>query len=396
MPLDEFGDWYNDGLPEYLSPWEKAHGNHPYDPNSPDNKRNEWDERVEELYRKYPTGTGLNEHDADANLYDANTLPNPERAASRATNPQPGGPGDPEYDNNPRDYMIKRDKASWERELRAKWPAGLPWDQGALDGVIRQVSYAQNAGRNPADFIAEAITAARARQTNIPGGPRQPSSGGGGGGNSGGNSGGGGTSTLAAITTPTPTPPAAARPTATQTPAPPMRPYSARATTPYSTGQMSMTAPSAMTGQVPMAGMPAASTNAMGNMLGSAQPQNPYALANAWNMTNANYRQAGDAYAAQQGGNYNPAPWSGTRLGAPRNVLGTPMTVGSPNDVALATDAAERRRAYRFGMQNAQANQANAAMGQQDFNGQMDNWLRAYNEWNKKGVDPLAIPGGVV
>ena len=145
-----------------------------------------------------------------------------------------------------------------------------------------------------------------------------------------------------------------------------------------------------------MAGMPAAPVNAMGNMLGSTQPQNPYALANAWNMTNANYRQAGDAYAAQQGGNYNPAPWSGTRMGAPRNALGTPMTVGSPNDVALATDAAERRRAYRFGMQNAQANQTNAAMGQQDFNGQMDNWLRAYNEWNKKGVDPLTVPGGVV
>ena len=201
--------------------------------------------------------------------------------------------------------------------------------------------------------------------------------------------------------TPTPTPPAAARPTATPTPSAPVQPYSARATTPYTTAPSAVTGQVPMagmpaTGQVPMAGMPAASTNTMGNMLGSTQPQNPYALANAWNTTNANYRQAGDAYAAQQGGNYNPAPWSGTRLGAPRNALGTPTTVGSPNDVALATDAAERRRAYRFGMQNAQVNQANAAMGQQDFNGQMDNWLRAYNEWNRQGVDPMAIPGGVV
>jgi len=175
---------------------------------------------------------------------------------------------------------------------------------------------------------------------------------------------------------------------------------------PYTAGQTATITPSAVVGQVPMAGipvarqmpsagMPATSANTMGNML-TPTPQNPYALANAWNNTNANYQQAGNAYAARMGGDYNPAPWAGTRFGAPRNALGTPMQVGSPNDVALATDAAERRRAYRFGMQNAQANQANAALGQQDFNGQMDNWLRAYNEWNRKGVDPLAIPGGVI
>ena len=200
-------------------------------------------------------------------------------------------------------------------------------------------------------------------------------------------------STLDAITntteSPSQTQPAAASPMATSTPSAPVQPYSARATTAPS-------APSTVASQVPTTGMPAAPVRTMGNMLGSAQPQNPYALENAWNTTSANYRQAGDAYAAQRGGNYNPAPWSGTRMGAPRNALGAPTTVGSPNDVALDTDANERRRAYRFGVRNAQANQENAAMGQQDFNGQMDNWLRAYNEWNKKGVDPLAIPGGVV
>ena len=200
-------------------------------------------------------------------------------------------------------------------------------------------------------------------------------------------------STLDAITntteSPSQTQPAAASSMATSTPSAPVQPYSARATTAPS-------APSTVASQVPTTGMPAAPVRTMGNILGSAQPQNPYALENAWNTTSANYRQAGDAYAAQRGGNYNPAPWSGTRMGAPRNALGAPTTVGSPNDVALDTDANERRRAYRFGVRNAQANQENAAMGQQDFNGQMDNWLRAYNEWNKKGVDPLAIPGGVV
>lgn len=351
--------------------------------------------------------------------------------------------------------MIERDKPSWEAYLRANWPKDLAWDPGAIDGVIRQLSYASNAGQDPKKFIDQALANAKTRSQS--GGPITDSEG-----RLTGNyntdwndldpSRLGGkdpsaayktamgslqtqldaerdptkrnalqakmaamfngayvgpppsVSTLGAITSSAPTvptntaattpaPPPAARPTATQTPSAPVQPYSARATTPYTTEP---SAPSTVTSQVPMAGMPAAPVTTMGNMLGSTQPQNPYALANAWNTTNANYRQAGDAYAAQQGGNYNPAPWSGTRLGAPRNALGTPTTVGSPNDVALATDAAERRRAYRFGMQNAQANQANAAMGQQDFNGQMDNWLRAYNEWNKKGVDPLAVPGGVV
>jgi hypothetical protein len=116
------------------------------------------------------------------------------------------------------------------------------------------------------------------------------------------------------------------------------------------------------------------------------------AAENAWNRTNAQYRQAGNAYMAAQGDQmgqtYNPSPWNGTRLGAPRTALGQPEAMGSPNDVALASEAADRRRAYRFGQQNAQANQANAALGQNDFNSQMNNWLKAYNDWNNRGVDP--------
>jgi hypothetical protein len=122
----------------------------------------------------------------------------------------------------------------------------------------------------------------------------------------------------------------------------------------------------------------------------TSMPSDP-AAENAWNRTNAQYMQAGNAYAAAQGNQmgqpYNPAPWTGTRLGAPRTALGTPDAVGSPNDVALASEA-EKRRAYRFGQQNAQANQANAELGQNDFNSQMNNWLKAYNDWNNRGVDP--------
>lgn len=52
------------------------------------------------------------------------------------------------------DDMINRDVGSWEATLRQAAQAyGLQFHQSDLDGVIRNVSYAQNAGRDPADFI---------------------------------------------------------------------------------------------------------------------------------------------------------------------------------------------------------------------------------------------------
>ena len=492
MPYDEYGDWYDDEVPDPAAAEDR-------------DKKDLADRRraIEEKYQAYlgrgveseevmqahlrnpggiagvgaaiaasdeykgrqlnAAGTGTNDPPPANTTASGNTVSRISTSPIDPTDPNqvprtpenPFGSKAPAASDVAMSNMIERDKAGWAAYLKANWPKSLldkngnPDDTGALDGVIRQLSYARNGLGGPngdaMTYLNQALATAKTRaqsggdvsvtgnyntnwndldpsrlggkdpsaayktameslQTQLDAerdptkrnalqtkmaamfngayvGPPPT------------------VSTLSAITnstptpTPPPTPPAAARPTATPTPSAPVQPYSARATTPYTTAP---SAPSAVTSQVSMAGMPAAPVNAMGNMLGSTQPQNPYALANAWNTTNANYRRAGDAYAAQQGGNYNPAPWSGTRLGAPRNALGTPTTVGSPNDVALATDAAERRRAYRFGMQNAQANQANAAMGQQDFNGQMDNWLRAYNEWNRKGVDPLAIPGGVV
>ena len=180
----------------------------------------------------------------------------------------------------------------------------------------------------------------------------------------------------------------------------PTTPYSARAALPPALATTpSMAAPAAMRpaamAQPSMAFQPRAFQQTMQGILPPAGI--PYALPdagaeNAWNRTNAQYRQAGNAYVAAQGNQmgqpYNPAPWSGTRLGAPRTALGQPEAMGSPNDVALASEA-DRRRAYRFGQQNAQTNQASTALGQNDFNSQMNNWLRAYNDWNNRGVDPL-------
>lgn len=180
----------------------------------------------------------------------------------------------------------------------------------------------------------------------------------------------------------------------------PTMPYSARAAlpaavTPFATQTAASTSmrPAAMA-QPSTAFQPRAFQQTMQGILqptGTPSAPSDPAAENAWNRTNAQYRQAGNAYMAAQGDQmgqtYNPSPWSGTRLVAPRTALGQPEAMGSPNDVALASEA-DRRRAYRFGQQNAQANQANTALGQQDFNGQMNNWLKAYNDWNNRGVDP--------
>lgn len=62
---------------------------------------------------------------------------------------------DPKF--NPRDALIGRDRASWEQYLRAEAAAnGVAYDPSDLEGVERQVSYAQNAGRDPIDFLREA------------------------------------------------------------------------------------------------------------------------------------------------------------------------------------------------------------------------------------------------
>lgn len=59
----------------------------------------------------------------------------------------------PAQADNPRDAIIARDSGSWEQQLREM--GGSLYDPTDLQGVIRQVSYAQNAGRDPADFLEE-------------------------------------------------------------------------------------------------------------------------------------------------------------------------------------------------------------------------------------------------
>ncbi|HYE92388.1 MAG TPA: hypothetical protein VEA38_15270 [Terriglobales bacterium] len=49
--------------------------------------------------------------------------------------------------------MIDRDRASWEKRLREK--GGDLYDASDLEGVIRQVSYARNVGKDPDQFLRE-------------------------------------------------------------------------------------------------------------------------------------------------------------------------------------------------------------------------------------------------
>lgn len=54
-----------------------------------------------------------------------------------------------------RDDLIARDRGSWEQRLRAE--GGGLYHPSDLEGVVRNVSYAQNAGKDPIEFINNQI-----------------------------------------------------------------------------------------------------------------------------------------------------------------------------------------------------------------------------------------------
>ena len=139
--------------------------------------------------------------------------------------------------------------------------------------------------------------------------------------------------------------------------------------------------------------MPATTT--MANMMTPQNPyaaqtpyasQNPYAAARQFGYTNDVYDRS------LQGTGFARAPWAGTRDQLARG----PMAPSPIDPSTGMPSAGDRRRAYQFGAQDAANNQRDAMLGQQDFNGQMNNWLKAYNDWNRRGADPLAPPTGGV
>ena len=77
--------------------------------------------------------------------------------------------------------IIDRDRGSWEQRLRQEAAAlGLAYEPSDVEDVIRQMSYAANAGRDPEEFIQQAIARYRERATSGGGGSTTPGSEGGG------------------------------------------------------------------------------------------------------------------------------------------------------------------------------------------------------------------------
>lgn len=69
---------------------------------------------------------------------------------------------------NPDTSMIQRDQNSWAQTLQAA--GGNLYDPSDLAGVVRNVSYARNAGQDPANYINQQIQIYKDRANNAPGG----------------------------------------------------------------------------------------------------------------------------------------------------------------------------------------------------------------------------------
>jgi len=339
--------------------------------------------------------------------------------------------------------IIDRDRDSWERDLKAAaTAAGSGYDSSDLDGIIRNFSYADNAGKDPQDFIDDAIETYRMR------------------GQSGGDHAAGGYNTLWADEDPSrysvqptdgkpgvggPAPSAAhaaeldrlqelqyalsdeerstrgpawtaiqaqiegmyggaydtAQAAAAAAAAPPDQnsaagplsamspntltpktnpqtmanmlptqkaPYSARAI------QGTGTVPP-VTSVVPGVGSSTTATIPVGTIADMTNRTNkdPY-TDTSWNNTNNNYWQS------LNGTGFNPSPWGGRR-GLQRTGFDNNGRVRVKGDLGGPTERSEGR----FGRRESRNNQYNADLGQQDFDGQMGNWLRAYDAWRKKG-----------
>ena len=65
--------------------------------------------------------------------------------------------------------MIERDKGSWEQRLKEEAQRkGVSYDPSDLEGVIRHVSYGANTGKDPAEFINQAVARYGERASNTP------------------------------------------------------------------------------------------------------------------------------------------------------------------------------------------------------------------------------------
>jgi hypothetical protein len=67
--------------------------------------------------------------------------------------------------------MIERDKGIWESRLKNEArAAGVDYDPSDLEGILRQLRYAENAGKDPEIFVSQAVQRYQDRAVNAPGG----------------------------------------------------------------------------------------------------------------------------------------------------------------------------------------------------------------------------------
>ena len=210
MPEDEYGDWYDDEDPDpAAADW--------YDRDRKDlaDRRREIEvayqallgrgldsEAVMEAHLRNPNGiAGVRATIANSDEYKTNGRvlneegtgtddPPPANttasgntvspiSTSTEPSPVPRTPANPFGSNAPAasdvgmSNMIERDKPSWEAYLKENWPKSLldkdgnPDDPGAIDGVIRQLSYARNGLGGPSGdaitYLNQAIATAKTR-----------------------------------------------------------------------------------------------------------------------------------------------------------------------------------------------------------------------------------------
>ena len=277
--------------------------------------------------------------------------------------------------------MIERDRAGWLEMLRTHASGfkdsgeGSNWEEVAqdeLNAAIRQMRYAPNAGTDPRRWIDEAKARITRRIQADDTDDNDTDSGDNGNPNAGDNgdpNAGFGTRS---------TTPYSVRPTAASTFAPSQA----------QPGQNAWSGQAAPPSPQPQPQFMGRMSNLVDNTSPTTtSPWQPPQANNAWNQTDANYQQAGADYAAgPNGANYTAAPWEQSR----RRFRGQDAALGAPRGRRnnQMSQPYGRRDRTQFARQDARGNQANATLARTDFDQQMDNWLRAYNQWNQQGADP--------
>ena len=94
------------------------------------------------------------------------------------TDPNPFGSDEPQATDPAQHAMIERDKGIWESRLKNEArAAGVEYDPSDLEGILRQLRYAENAGKDPEIFVSQAVQRYKDRAVNEAGGGTDDTSG---------------------------------------------------------------------------------------------------------------------------------------------------------------------------------------------------------------------------